>query len=220
MNAEAVANSVIYPTTARASHYIPDGGLFSAYASTNINASPETVYRAILKVGDYNKWNTFVRDVTITQNPNPHQRRDGSTNDKRMSSDTRMIFHVAMSGDPSSLTSSREVCTAAQPLKLAKDGHQAPCITRVRWSLDNAAISTPGFLLRSERTNEIEEASDGTTIYRTWQSFSGPIARIVRYKFEDVLKERLSDWCRDLKQWCEQVGAQGTGDVKGGESAA
>lgn len=110
-------------TGPRPSHYIPDGGLFSAYQSTKINAPPEVVYRAILKVGDYNKWNTFVQDVTITKNPNPHQRRDGSTNSQRMTSGTHMIFHVEMVKNPQQRTTSREVCTVAQPLKLAKDGH-------------------------------------------------------------------------------------------------
>lgn len=62
-------------TGPRPSYYIPNGGLFSAYAGTKIDANPEVVYRAILKVGDYSKWNTFVQDVTITKNPNPHQRQ-------------------------------------------------------------------------------------------------------------------------------------------------
>lgn len=110
-------------TGPRASHYIPSGGLFSAYRSIKIDAPPEVVYRALLKVGDYPKWNTFVQSVEITKNPNPHQRRDGSTNSQRMTSGTHMIFHVEMVKDPSQKQTSREVCTVAQPLKLAKDGH-------------------------------------------------------------------------------------------------
>lgn len=115
-----------------------------------------------------------------------------------------MIFHVELVKDPPYKSKSREVATLVEDLKLAKDGHSTPCITRIRWSLDNAAISTPGFLLKSERTNEIEEAPDGTTVYRTWQTFGGLAARIVRSKFEAALRDRLADWCRDLKAWCER----------------
>lgn len=136
-----------------------------------------------------------------------------------MTSGTCMIFHSELVKDPQYKTTSREVCTSAQPLKLAKDGHNSPCITRIRWSLDNAAISTPGFLLKAERTNEIEEASDGTTIYRTWQTFSGPVARIIRHKFEAPLRERLADWCSDLKKWCEQIEAE-TGESSHTQSTA
>lgn len=192
-------------TGPRPSHFIPNGGLFSAYGSTRINAPPEVVYRALLNVGDYSKWNSFVQEVTITKNPNPHQRRDGSTNSKRMTGGTCMIFHSELVKDPSYKTKSREVATLVENLKLARDGHSSPCVTRIRWSLDNAAISTPGFLMRAERTNEIEEVGDGTTIYRTWETFGGLGARFVRGKFESALRDRISDWCRDLKKWCEQV---------------
>lgn len=125
-----------------------------------------------------------------------------------------MIFHSELVKDPQYKTTSREVVTLVEDLKLAKDGHSTPCVTRIRWSLDNAAISTPGFLLRSERTNEIEEARDGTTIYRTWQTFNGPVARIIRSKFEAALRDRLSDWCNDLKNWCEKVEAAPEGAVE------
>lgn len=205
-------------TGPRTSHFIPNGGLFSAYGSAQINASPETVYRAILNVGDYKHWNSFVQDVTITKNPNPHHRKDGSANSKRMTGGTCMIFHSELVKDPQYKTKSREVATMVEELKLARDGHSSPCVTRIRWSLDNAAISTPGFLLKAERTNEIEETPEGTTIYRTWQTFSGPVARVVRGKFEQPLKERLSDWCKDLKAWCEKIEAEG--EAKAGEDAA
>jgi hypothetical protein len=75
--------------------------------------------------------------------------------------------------------------------------------------LDNAAITTPGFLLKCERINEIEEAEDGTTVYRTWEVFSGPIARTMRKKFEKNWKDRLQESTVDLKKWCEQKHTKG-----------
>ena len=74
--------------------------------------------------------------------------------------------------------------------------------------LDNAAITTPGFLLKCERINEIEEAADGTTVYRTWEVFAGPIARTMRKKLEQKWKERLQESTVDLKKWCERKDVQ------------
>ena len=99
---------------------------------------------------------------------------------------------------------SREQCTHVEKLKLACDGHGWPCITRIPWCLDNTAITTPGFLLRDERTREIEERDDGTTAFRMWETFGGPIARMVRSHFEADFKDRTQNFAVDLKAWVEK----------------
>ena len=201
-------------TGPRASHNIPGGGLFSSYASTKINAPPQVVYDAILNVGEWKEWNTFVYDVKITKNANPHDRKDLAH--KRITGGTCMVFYRNVSYDPPDKTESRQVVTLVEKLKLSTDGHSSPCVTRIRWMLDNAAISTPGFMLKVERINEIEETHDGTTIYRTWEVFSGPVARFVRKKFEIPWRDRMQESCADLKKWCEEKHARG--DLGGNQS--
>lgn len=205
-------------TGPRASKHIPGGGLFSAYGSVKINAPPQVVYDALLNVAEYKEWNTFVYDVKITKNANPHQRAGAAD---RLHGGTCMIFYRKFSED--NKAEAREVVTLLEDLKLAKDGHSKPCVTRIRWQLDNAAITTPGFLLKNEQINEIEEARDGTTIYRTWTVFAGPVAKVMRKKFEVVWRNRQQDWCRDLKEWCEkkaQGGASSTSEpIKGDDPA-
>lgn len=196
-------------TGPRASKNIPGGGLFSAYAETRINAPPQVVYDAILDVYEWKDWNSFIYGVTITKNPNPHGKADGSH--KRMTGGTCMIFHRKLSDDPNEKQpSSRQVVTLVEKLKLSSDGHKTPCVTRIRWQLDNAAASTPGMLLKTERVNEIEEVGDGTTIYRTWEVFAGPVARFVRKRFEMAWRDRFQEMCADLKKWCEQKAAAST----------
>ena len=51
--------------------------------------------------------------------------------------------------------------------------------------------------------NEIEEAEDGTTLYRTWEAFGGLAASHVKKKYGEVLQARFQDWCRDLKKYAE-----------------
>jgi hypothetical protein len=203
-------------TGPRASHNIPSGGLFSLYATANINARPQVVYDAILNVGDWKKWNTFVYDVKITKNPNPHESQ--GTAHKRMTGGTCMIFYRNISHDPAETLEGRQVVTLVEKLKVGSAGHSKPCVTRIRWMLDNAAITTPGFLLKCERINEIEEAADGTTVYRTWEVFAGPIARTMRKKLEQKWKERLQESTLDLKKWCERRDVQGEAtEAKAGE---
>jgi len=60
-------------------------------------------------------------------------------------------------------------------------------------------------MLAAERVNEIEVAEDGTCLYRTWQSFTGPYARIVKWKFGQALDDRLDDWTRELKAYAEKI---------------
>lgn len=192
-------------TGPRASTKIPSGGLFSAYSSAKINAPPQVVYDALLDVAEWKEWNEFVPNVTITKTPNVHGKEAGSH--KRLTGGTCMIFHRNFGKEEPG--QGRHVVTLVEKLKLSSDGHSSPCITRIRWQLDNAAISTPGFLLKSEQINEIEEAHDGTTIYRTWQSFAGPVAKMLRKKLEPVWKSGLQEWSRDLKKWCEGKQAQG-----------
>ena len=127
-----------------------------------------------------------------------------------------MTFHVQM--NPTVKTTSKESCTHIEPLKSrAKYGEKA--ITRIRWNLHNAAISTPGFILKSERVNEIEEAVDGGTEYRTWSTFGGWVARFVRSKYAEDLGERFEDWCRELKEYCEEKHRSGEGMGSSAETA-
>lgn len=190
-------------TGPRASHNIPSGGVFSAYASTRINVSPHVVYDTLLNVAEWKEWNSFVYDVKITKTSNPHERKDGAH--KRMTGGTCMIFYRNMTFDPPKKMEVRVVVGLVEKLKLSSDGHSTPCVTRVRWMVDNAAYSTPSFLLRSEQINEIEEADDGTTIYRTWAVFAGPVAKILRKSYEPAWRDRLQESAVDLKKRCERT---------------
>ena len=97
-------------------------------------------------------------------------------------------------------TTSGEVVSLLEepPLEGAKPGS----IYRVCWMFANSPL-VPKFMLHSERVNEIEVCDDGSCIYRTWDTFEGPYARLVKWKFEHVLKDRFGDWVRDLKIYCE-----------------
>lgn len=128
-----------------------------------------------------------------------------------------MTFKVSMTKHVS--TVSKEIVSQLDPLKIAKDDsndseQQSPSqnpVTRIGWVMDNTGMMTPSFLMKAERVNEIEDLGDGTTLYRTWETFGGPAAHFVKWKYEQTLRDRFEDWVADLKKYVEgqhQVQAQ------------
>ena len=74
----------------------------------------------------------------------------------------------------------------------------------MRWIMGNKENYTPKFFLAAERVNEIEDLGDGTCIYRSWETFGGLAARIVKWKFGQVLQERFEHWVTGLQQYVEE----------------
>lgn len=104
---------------------------------------------------------------------------------------------------PTERSESKEVVRHLEALKTRKEGNSQThkYVTRIRWTMDNAGILAPGFMLRTERVCEIEEVEGGgECVFRTWQSFAGLGAKLVRRKWEAVLQERSEDFVRDLRR--------------------
>lgn len=179
----------------RESHNFRDGGAFSVYASVRIDAPPQAVYDAILAIDHWNEWNTFVPAVKVTKHPHSH------TKHLTMMPGTFMTFTVQMT--PSEQTTSKEVCTHVGQLKLRKEHPEHP-VTHIRWSMDNANSFIPGFVVKAERTNEIEEAEDGTTLYRTWETFGGWASGKIRKKYGAAMRDRFAESSNELKAYVEK----------------
>jgi len=179
----------------KATTTIPDGGLFSAFGEIDINASPSIVYRALVDTTQWPKWSTFVPSVTIDKQPDEHK----SSTD--LHEGTVMTLHVQMTS--SFRTPSKERVNIVQgPPTNASDA--AGTVYRLCW-INESNVLVPRFMLAAERVNEIEVRGDGTCLYRSWETFAGPYARIVKWKFEQTLSQRFDDWVRDLKKYAEGV---------------
>jgi hypothetical protein len=192
-------------TGPRASHHIPNGGVFSVYQSVKINAPPKAVYDTLLDIRNYKEWNTFVPEITITSHPHSHHK------DLKMEQGTNMIFHYKLTGctDPTKENIDRkEVCSHIDRLKTPENHPGTPRITRIRWDMHNAGYLSPAFLLKSQCSHELEELEDGMTMYRMWKTWGGLQAGKIKKKYEQALKEGFEHWCRDLKNYVE--GKQGS----------
>ena len=110
-----------------------------------------------------------------------------------------MTFHVSMT--PTFNTVSREV--VSQVDAPPTDSDPAGTVTRICWTFANNVL-VPAFMLHAERVNEIERCEDGTCKYRSWETFGGPYARLVKWSYEKPLQGKFEDWVRDLKAYVEK----------------
>ena len=151
------------PDTTRAVH--------SVKAERTVDAPPEVVWNAILDFPSYTTWNSFVRNMAITDSmfrplsahPNPTE-------------GTHILMHVRMpprglDDDDKGLRSTKGVITYIDEAR-----------HRVVWE----QVSYPKWLLRTERWQEVtEEQVDGKTatkymtvevcVASTWMSFKDAI---------------------------------------------
>ena len=136
-----------------------EGGVFSIYAETEINAPPEAVVAALLDVQKWHEWNSFIPFVQITSHPHSHKKH------LKMMEGTNMIFHLQIT--PEEQITTREACSHIGQIRTLAN-HAAPALTHIRWDMHNATSMLPGFLLKAQRVNEIEDLGKGKCIYRTW----------------------------------------------------
>lgn len=180
----------------------PTGGVFSVLAQTTIAASPVNVLLALLDTSSYPKWNTFIPRVTISADPSsmtfrtevskriPSRSAGGAT---LLAVGTEVIFDVHMKGPDNPSRASAEQVTVVEELKDGRRGY------RVAWKM----MGWGDRMLRAERVNEIVEAADGHTTYRTWETFAGPMAYVVKIATGKDLVARFQDWATDLTKYVE-----------------
>ncbi|KAF2718992.1 hypothetical protein K431DRAFT_229579 [Polychaeton citri CBS 116435] len=178
-------------TGPRTTSTIPSGGVFSCYSSFSTHVAPKDVHSAIIHYQTWPEWNTFVPSCIVTSpsNPTPTKLESGS----------KITFRARMDDLPStSLATSKEIVTKVDSPP-TKPGE----VCRICWVFDNGGSYAPGFVMKAERVNEIEVREDGGTDYRTWETFAGPVAYAIRWKYGASLDKRFDDWRHDLKKYVE-----------------
>ncbi|KAK5747230.1 hypothetical protein LTR17_000365 [Elasticomyces elasticus] len=196
----------------RATHDIPDGGVFSIYAGIAIDAPVQAILDVLLDIQNWGSWNSYVpgelkgehalqEDCEVEITSHPHSHKKGL----KMMEGTNMVFHFNLT-ETEKMTK-RIACTHIGKVRTLAGGH--PALTHIRWDMHNAGSMTPGFLMKAQRMHEIEDLGHGKAIYRTWETFSGWRASHWKNQYEQILKDRFQDWCRDLKNYVEARQASG-----------
>jgi hypothetical protein len=171
---------------------------FSVLGHSIINAPPSAVYDALLDLPNYRNWNTFVPGATVQQ-PGPGATETSPT---LMHTGAHFEFKVKMKETSDSLTSSKEICTIAEPLKSATAEDPTPTTT-VRWRMDSSVFPGFQYLLKAEHVNELRDLGDGRTEYVHWESFGGVLASLVSWLNGEDLGRAFRNWADELKVYVE-----------------
>jgi hypothetical protein len=170
---------------------------FSVPGHAIIDAPIEAVYDALLDLTSYREWNTLVTNATVTK-PAVDQ-----TSTARMQKGTHFDLRVKMN-EKASLTSSKELCNLAEPIKKSSEADPTPTTT-VSWVMDSAGtFPLLSYLLQAEHVNELTDLGDGRTEYTHWESFGGVVSYAVKWFAGDDLARHFRSWPGDLKAYVEK----------------
>ncbi|KAL8922124.1 MAG: hypothetical protein Q9172_003698 [Xanthocarpia lactea] len=162
------------------------GSAFTVRAVATINATPTAVLDSLLDTSHYPAWNNFVPKVDL---PSP--------SDTRLAADVLFTEHVDMfgQGKPSGLVKMKLLMTTLKE----KDEHNGSKSYEVVW----LGKAYPDWALRSERVHAISCDKEGVTTYDVWETFSGPLALLVRLFVGNTLVKRFKQWNEELRDYTE-----------------
>ena len=169
---------------------------FSVLGHSIINAPASAVRDALLDIPSYGKWNSFIPAASI------HKPAVGQTDTSTLQQGSYFEFKVKMSEKQT--TSSKELCTLAEPLKAISDDNPTPTTT-VRWVMDSSGVPMLASLLKAEHVNEITDLGDGRTEYVHWESFGGVIASVIKWSNGESLRKNFEAWAEELKKYVEST---------------
>ncbi|KAL9128914.1 MAG: hypothetical protein Q9217_002504 [Psora testacea] len=184
------------------------GSAFTICATTTtIHASAESVLDTLLDTARYPEWNNFVPRVTIDATTTRPDNEPATATAGRLRENTTFTEHIDMfgHGKPSGLVRMRLLMTTLRGLEDNRKGF------RVVW----LGKGYPDWALRSERVHEIFEGeSEGEVVYDVFETFSGPLAVLVKVFVGRALVKRFGQWNRELKGFVEKRdGGIGSGFV-------
>ncbi|KAL8776655.1 MAG: hypothetical protein Q9194_003018 [Teloschistes cf. exilis] len=169
------------------------GQAFTVRAVVQINATSAAIRQLLLNVSAYPEWNNFVPRVSFptaytSNSPQPN----GSLGEGLLFTE-----HVDMfgKGKPSGLVRMRLLMTT-----LEETEHEGGKAYKVIW----LGKGYPEWALRSERVHAIYPNGDGTCTYDVWETFSGPLALLVRLFVGGALVKRFRQWNQELKEYVER----------------
>lgn len=162
------------------------GSAFTVRAVTTIRATPTEVLESLVDTSKYPAWNNFVPKVDLP-----------SSSHGRLGADVLFTEHVDMfgQGKPSGLVTMTLLMTTLQE----KDEHNGSKSFEVVW----LGKAYPSWALRSERVHKISCDDQGISTYDVWETFSGPLAVLVRLLVGNTLVKRFKQWNEELKDHTE-----------------
>lgn len=189
--------------------------VFQIVSCTHIAAPAATVFEAVLRIDEYQKWNTWVPNAhIISQEPSDDSSVD-SNDRSRMRKGTTMNFAVIMDAKKPEKTTDTglkvtDISTPEAPSEyiskevLENDGSFTADLSkvyRVAWTTNGGFVARG---LKSERFHEVIVVGENECEVRTWEVMGGVLAYTVKWMFQATLRQKFDLWVSDLKKWCEK----------------
>ncbi|KAL8838447.1 MAG: hypothetical protein Q9170_002122 [Blastenia crenularia] len=166
------------------------GSAFTVRAVTSIKSPPSVVLRNLVDISNYPRWNKFVPRVSLSGTPN--------TSDRTLQAGVVFTEHVDMygHGKPSGLVKMKLLMTTLEEIEDSGRKNY-----KVVW----LGKGYPDWALRSERVHVISCNNESSTTYDVWETFSGPLALLVRLFVGQTLVKRFAQWNHELKLYSEST---------------
>ena len=166
------------------------GVAFTVHALTTISSHPQPALDALLETSTWPKWNNFVPRAFI-ENPS-----SDSPNSSRLQPGTMFTEDVDMAGHGrSTMVKTKLLMTSLDEMdEPGKKGFKVVWLGR----------GFPDWALRTERVHELYEGvKAGETVYECYETFSGPLAWIIKFFLGGTLVKRFGQWNGELRGFVE-----------------
>lgn len=175
--------------------------VFSPTASAHIAAPPDKVFALLIDRTTWPRWNDFIprADLISSSSPNPN-----ANSDNLLHPGQTLHFHVrarlfgALRAVPGGSTE------RVNMLSTPADGNGEHGVWRVGWTQSAAVM--PAWLMRTQRVNEVvvDGREGAECVYRTYMTFEGPVAYLVKWLSGWMVQEGLVMWAEGLKREAER----------------
>lgn len=173
-------------------HWGPQSGAaFTVTVTATVKAQPQAILDALLDVSTWPQWNNFVPRASLADLPKD------SENAQRLRPGVLFVEHVDMAGrGRSTIVKMKLLMTSCDEIAGAdRRGF------KVVW----LGKGYPSWALRTERVHEIYQTDEGEdTTYHVFETFSGPLAFLVKLCVGRTLVKRFAQWNGELKRFIEE----------------
>ncbi|KAK7728488.1 hypothetical protein SLS57_002376 [Botryosphaeria dothidea] len=176
--------------------------VFNPTASATISAPPEKVFALLIDRTTWPRWNTFIPRANLVPDPSSSPPSDSANDDGKLQLGQTLKFTVqarvfgSLRNVPGGSTEQVNILSTPDHVT----GERG--VWRLGWT--QADKMMPRWLMKTHRVNEVVAEDGGGCTYRTYMTFEGPMAYVVKWLTGWMIQDGLIMWADDLKEEAEK----------------